>query len=453
MDSLEYSKKIANNIQSIGGRMYYVGGYVRDKFLNVISKDIDVEVFNISAEKLKEILSNYGIVNEFGASFGIYKVSGIDIDFAIARKETKIGNKHTDFNVEVDPSISLYDAAKRRDFTANSIMQDVLTGQIIDNFNGVNDIKNKIIRYVDKDTFIQDSLRAFRACQFAARFNFKIDDDTIKLCKDMDYSLVTKERIMTELEKALLKSNKPSIFFDYANKMGLLSRFFSPLDKLIGIKQNPIYHPEGDAYTHTMCVLDNAAKLKDKSHYPLALMLSAICHDLGKITTTKVVDGKIISYGHENELYLTEKFLKNLTNNKDLINSVKILVKNHMRPNAIVNDITTDKAIRKIIVESDSKLVNISDLLLLSKADRLGRNILYEQDYANDKYIDNWWNEKLYKVNNNSYKIYPIITGKDLIDLGYLPNSKFKEILKYAFDMQIEGMQKNEIIEKIKEKY
>lgn len=453
MDIIDYAQKIAYDIQSAGGRMYYVGGYVRDKLLNIDSKDIDVEIFNISSQKLKDILSKYGNVNEFGASFGIYKVSNIDIDFALARKETKIGSKHTDFDVEIAPNISLYDAAKRRDFTINSIMQDIITGKIIDNFNGIKDLQDKVICYVDKDTFIQDSLRPLRACQFAARFNFKIDENTIDLCKHMDYTQLTKERVMIELEKALLKADKPSIFFYYANKMGLLSKFFSPINKLIGVEQNPIYHPEGDVYTHTMCVLNRAEKFKNSSNYPLALMFSAICHDLGKITTTKIINGKITSYGHENELYLTENFLKSLTNNKDLISSVKILVKNHMRPNSLVNDKTTDKAIRKLIVESDSKLVNIYDLLLLARADRLGRNVLNNKDYIEDKYIDNWWRAKLKEVNRSSEKIIPIVNGNDLITLGYFPNLQFTEMLKYAFDLQLDGKNKLEIIEKIKEKY
>lgn len=446
-NDIEAAKKIASDISKLNGKMYFVGGYVRDKLLGIQSKDIDVEVYNIEPDTLKKVLSKYGYVNEFGASFGIFKISGINIDFAMPRKERNLGSGHKDFKIDVDPYMSEYDASKRRDFAMNALMQDVLTDKIIDNFGGIDDINKKVISHIDDKTFVEDSLRALRACEFAARFNFRIADRTILLCKSIDYSNIPKERVFLELEKALLKSDRPSIFFESARKMNLLARFFNPMQKLIGLNQNPKYHPEGDVYTHTMMVLDQAAKLKSKSNYPIALMLSAICHDLGKITTTKVIDSKITSYGHENELYLTDMFLKNLTDNNDLIKSVKILVKNHMRPNSLVDSKTTDKAIRRLIVDCSSKLVNINDVLLLAKADRLG--IATPTDHIDDQKIDDWWKLKLEKVNASKPKIKPLVTGDDLIKLGFKPNKKFKEILNYAFSLQINGLNRSQIIQKV----
>ena len=448
-ENITIAKKIAKDIKKKNGRMFYVGGYVRDKILNPFItdiKDIDVEVFNISPEELKTILSNYGTVDEFGISFGILKIHGINIDFSMPRKEKSVGIGHRAFEVVVDPYMSMIDSARRRDFTINSILEDVLTGERFDYFGGIEDIKNKTIKHVDDVTFIEDELRVLRACQFAARFSFKIANETVSLCKQTSTLSIPKERIYGELEKALLKSTKPSIFFEYAKEIGFLKDILSPMDKLIGLKQNPVYHPEGDVWKHTMMVIDEAAVLRDKSNYPIAFMLASVCHDLGKITTTQVLEnGDIISYHHENDMEIIDCFLKNITNNNDLISSVKLLVKTHMRPNIIASNESTDKSIRKLIVDTSGKLVNIYDAILLSKADRLGRTI---NNISTDE-LEQWWKNRLTKVNGEKTKIEPLIKGSDLISMGYNQGKEFKYILDKAFKLQIDGLSKDEIIQKL----
>lgn len=446
--NIQILKEIAEEIKNNNGRLYYVGGFVRDQLMNKENKDVDVEVFGINTDELISILSKYGTVDQIGSSFGILKVYGLNIDFGFPRKEKNTGLSHKDFEIKIDPYMTTLEAAKRRDFTINALMQDVLTGEIIDHFNGIQDIQNKIIRYVDKKTFAEDELRVLRACQFASRFSFKIDENTIKLCKTLDCTNLPKERIYAEVEKALLKAEKPSIFFEYAREIGILSKIFSPMDKLIGVEQEPKWHPEGDVWTHTMMVIDQAAKLREKSNYPIAYMLSAVCHDLGKITTTRHLNGKIVSYNHENELHLTKSFLKNITNNNDLIHSVLILVKNHMRPNILAKNNSSDKAVRKLIVETSGKLVNIQDEILLAKADRTGRGSDDMQTYN----IDDWWKEKLATVNENKTTIKPLVTGEDLINMGYSQGKELGETLKYAFKLQISGMSKDEILKNIKRK-
>jgi tRNA nucleotidyltransferase (CCA-adding enzyme) len=450
-NNITIAKKIAEDIKNKNGRMFYVGGYVRDKILdpsNTNIKDIDVEVFNIKPEELKSILSKYGIVDEFGVNFGIIKIHGINIDFSMPRKEKNIGEGHKNFEVSVDPYMSIIDSARRRDFTINAILEDVLTGERFDFFNGILDIENKIIRHIDDKTFVEDELRVLRACQFAARFDFKIANETINLCRQININTLSlpKERVFGELEKALLKSDKPSIFFEYAKEIGFLKDMFFPIDKLIGLKQNPVYHPEGDVWNHTMLVIDEAAKLKNKSNYPIAFMIAALCHDLGKIFTTKVLEnGKIVSYNHENDMDVISRFLKNITNNKDLISSVKLLVKNHMRPNILVKENSTDKAIRKLIVDTSGKIVNIYDAILLSKADRLGRNI----NEINNSSLEIWWKNRLSKVIGEKTTLEPLIKGRDLISMGFVPNREFKDMLDRAFKLQIEGFDKKEILQKL----
>jgi len=442
------AKKIAQEIKDKNGRMFFVGGYVRDQIINKENKDIDVEVFGLSVNELTDILSNYGVIDEVGISFGIFKIHGIDIDFSMPRKEKSIGVKHKDFQINIDPNMSILEASRRRDFTMNALLQDALTGEIIDNFNGIQDIQNKVIQHIDENTFIQDELRVLRACQFAARFNFRISEDTLKLCKKLDCTNLAKERIYIEVEKALLNTDKPSIFFEYARQLGLLNKIFAPMDKLIGVEQSPIHHPEGDVWTHTMMVIDEAAKLRKKSNYPIALMLASVCHDLGKITTTRHLHGRIVSYNHENELHLTKKFLKNITNNNDLTCSVMLLVKNHMRPNILAKNNSSDKAIRRLIVDTSSKIVNIKDVILLSKADRMGR----DTSDLNILDIDEWWKDRIATVNENKTTIDPLVTGKDLTQMGYIQGEEIGVILKQAFELQICGFSKEEILKKIKNK-
>lgn len=446
---LNILKDIAIDISNQGGIAFFVGGYVRDKILGKVSKDIDIEVFNITAKNLENILSQYGKVSSFGNKFGVFKIHGINIDFSLPRKEKNIGLKHQDFEIEIDSCLDLKSASIRRDFTINSIMQNVLTEEIIDNWNGIDDINNKCIRHIDSNTFVQDELRVLRACQFAARFNFEISEETINLCKRIDCSHLPKERIFSEIEKTLLQSNKPSIFFEYCRKIGLLSNLFSPIDKLINLKQNPIYHPEGDVWTHTMMVLDEGAKIRERSNYEIAFMLACICHDLGKITTTRTKNGRIISYNHENQLHLTEKFLNNITDNKDLIKSVKILVRNHMRPNILIKQNSSNKAIRKLIVDTSGKLVNIKDCILLSKADRMGRS--YDEVSNND--IEKWWEDRLLEVNNRELTIIPLVNGKDLLEMGFTQGIMIGNALKYAFKLQIEGLEREDILKLVKDKY
>lgn len=237
---------IAQKIYENGGTAYFVGGYVRDKLLGRENKDIDIEVHNISAENLETILSEFGEVMKFGASFGVYNIKGYDIDFALPRTERKTGEKHTDFEVTADPYMSTEKASKSRDFTINALMENVLTGEIIDHWHGRDDLYAGIIRHVDNETFKEDTLRILRAAQFSARFEFDIAEETIEFCKQLDLSELSRERVFTETEKALMKSEKPSIFFEQLLRMGHLDYWFSELKALIGTKQNEMYHQEGE---------------------------------------------------------------------------------------------------------------------------------------------------------------------------------------------------------------
>lgn len=227
-DSIAY--KIAKKVAEKGGKTYYVGGFVRDELLNINNKDIDIEVHGINPEELYSILCEVGKPQTYGKNFGIYSLAHENIDIAMPRTEKNTGRGHKDFEVYVDPYIDLNKAIKRRDFTINAIYKDVLTNQIIDPYNGVEDLKNKVIRHVDSKSFVEDPLRVLRAAQFASRFNFEILDKTIELCKTIDTTSLSMQRVEEELKKALFKSKKPSMFFKWLEKMNQLNYYFNDVN-------------------------------------------------------------------------------------------------------------------------------------------------------------------------------------------------------------------------------
>ena len=440
MNELLLVKRIALDIKQKGGKTYFVGGFVRDKLLGIENKDIDIEVFGITPSQLKDILSKYGEVDEVGASFGILMIKGIDIDFAMPRTERKTSTGHKGFDITINPFLSLEEATKRRDFTINAFMEDVLSGEIIDLWNGKKDLDSKTIRHIDDHTFIEDPLRVLRACQFASRFNFSIDTKTLELCKTIDITSLAKERVFEELKKALLKSSKPSIFFNYLYDMNKLDYFFKEVKLLKGISQPKVHHPEGDVWNHTLMVVDECAKLKSLSSNSIAFMLSGLCHDLGKVNSTKIDEnGKITSIGHDiNGVELTVSLLSRLTKDKKLISYVSNMTELHMRPNMLAKSNSSFKASRRMY----SKSVQPKDLILLAKADHLGR--LNSEPY--DTY-EIWLNSRLDDFYNVCSE--PLLTGKDLIEMGYKPSKEFKEILNNAFNLQMSGLSKFQIIKQL----
>lgn len=210
-----------------------------------------------------------------------------------------------------------------------------------------------------------------------------------------------KQIIREELEKVLLNEEKPSIYFEELKNKNYLDEYFPEIKALIGVVQSPIHHPEGDVFVHTMMVVDEAAKLRDKAKNQFGFMLSALCHDFGKVLTTQIKeDGKIISYNHERAgLKSVRNFLDRITNKDevDLRNYVLNMTKFHMQPNQLANQNSKLKSTRKLF----SQVICPEDLILLAKADALGRSV--NQDYGpKESYLrrglEDFYNEK-FKMN------------------------------------------------------
>lgn len=417
---------IAKAIANVGGRAYYAGGYVRDYILaEPDAKDIDIEIFNLSTEQITDILAGYGEVFLSGQAYPVIKIKG---------------HPELDFTTPKNPRLSLYEACQRRDFTINSMLMDVLTGEIIDEANARKDIDNKLIRHTSARIFEDDPLRAYRACQLAARLDFKIHPDTIKLIQGTDLNDIKSERIYEEFSKLLMRSNTPSIGLRYMQETGILNRMHPSLFKLVGCQQSPLHHPEGDVWEHTLLVVDQAAELKDKSHYPLPLMFAALLHDTGKPQSTRITEEKVTAYGHDVcGATVAAEFMRQITTNTRLINSVSTLTREHMRPVLLYKERerVSDKALCKLI-----NRVDFHELMLLAEADFKGRTVERNFDAVKD-----WFNDRFQAMGiDPEQKIKPLVNGQDLIQLGYKPGKHMGQILNKAFELQLEGKNREEIL-------
>ncbi len=440
---------IAEHLAKSGMRAVVVGGAVRDTLLSIECKDWDIEVYNTETiESLESILSHFGTVNSVGKSFGVLKlkVDNYEYDFSLPRVEKKVAPGHKGFCVEHNGALDFKEAARRRDFTINALGYDILQKRVLDPYSGRQDLEQRVLRVVDAKTFVDDPLRLYRAIQFAARFEFKLESKTEELCKQMLESgmldELPKERVWGEWQKSLLKSQKPSIAFELMRELGVLKRYFPELSAITGVEQEPKYHPEGDVWTHTMMSLDKMVVLLDNSKIEdeklkLKLLLATLCHDLGKATTTETVDGRIRSIGHERAgVEPTRELLYRLTNEHSFIESILPLVEHHLKPAQLFIGTAKAPAIRRL-----AKRVNISELVMVATADFLGRTT----KEAQSGYFEagEWLLKEAKELQVAVKPLDNIVTGKDLIALGISPSPLFREILNDVYNKLMEGSLKS----------
>lgn len=438
-DVTSKAEEIAERVHAIGGSAYYVGGYVRDRLLGRDSKDIDIEIHGITEDALIELLSDMGETASFGRSFGIHTLRGTGIDIALPRTERSTGQGHRQFDVSVDPFIGTEAASSRRDFTINALMQDVLTGEILDYHGGREDLEKGIIRHVSDASFADDPLRVLRAASFASRLGFAIAEETASLCRSIDISQLSSERIEEELAKALLGSDSPSVFFEELRRMDQLSFWFPELEALIDLPQDPLYHPEGDVWVHTMEVIDRAAALRDKTDEPLSFMLLCLCHDFGKAVTTELIKGRYHAYQHEVKgIPVIESFLRRIVKEKSIRRYVTGMVPLHMRPNVAAFSKPSVKSTNRLFYEAASP----GDLVYFAICDK--PVLAGEENFTGDS--DFLW-ERLSVFEATMAK--PHITGKDLIEAGISPGEELGRLLDYALKLRLAGIDKDQAMKQV----
>ena len=290
---------IAESVRVAGGRALVVGGYVRDHLLGTPSKDIDVEVFGIDGPTLAATLERFGPVRNVGRAFSVFRVQGLDVDFSLPQSSsTSDRERRSRSNPDRDPELDFEAAARRRDLTINAMALDPISGEIIDPHGGRGDLERKCLRATDPDRFGDDPLRGLRVARFIATLGLAPDEPLIELCRSLDLTETAPERIFDELSRCLVEGTTPSRGLEFLRHTALL-RFFPELAALVGVAQDHEWHPEGDVWTHTMMVIDAAARLRQQDDDDLALMLGALCHDLGKPASTVQQRGRIRSPSHD----------------------------------------------------------------------------------------------------------------------------------------------------------
>lgn len=456
---LEPANELAMRIKSMGGQALLVGGFVRDSLTGMVSKDADMEVYGVDADTLERTLHQLypEKVDTVGRSFGVLKVflgDGLDLDVSIPRRESKTGSGHKGFAVTGDPNMSVKEAARRRDFTMNSLAADPLTGQIVDSFGGMDDIKNKILRVTDPERFQDDPLRVYRAVQFAARLGFTIEPKSFELMREMvergDLDELSPERVTEELKKLLLKSERPSVGFEYMRELGIIERDYPELHSLIGVEQEPEWHPEGDVWIHTMMVLDQAATIsKDFSpEERLQITVGALVHDLGKPPTTKRMEKhgvmRITSLGHEEAgVEPAKQLLGRFIFGDEVERAAVAAARDHLKPGMLhrawekgeLNDEQYANALRKWLKRSLP--ISWRVLLAASESDYRGRTLpgVQTEPYAAGEHAA----RVILERGLDKEAATPLVQGRDLIALGLKPGPIFRRLIDKIEHARDEG--------------
>lgn len=422
------------------GIAYLVGGAVRDILMGLEINDLDIEVHNINPETLFDLLKKITEVNYVGKSFGVIKMAHTPVDWSLPRSDSS-GRKPL---VTINPNMPIEEALKRRDLTMNAMAINLKTYELIDPFNGYKHMQEKILSSPDVSFFVEDPLRFYRIMQFMGRFDMQPDKALEDACKNINISNVSIERKEQEFDKLMLKSKKPSIGLRWLKKIDRLKEILPELYKTIGVEQDPIWHPEGDVFEHSMQALDASATINlDNNKDKLTLMYSALCHDLGKVNTTKKINGRIHSYGHEvTGAILAASMMRRITTVKYLIDRIKILVRHHMAPGQLVKQ-NASLAAYKRLANKLSPLANLDILSELAYADISGRNGTGDLTIV----------EKFKEFAQKAHVFYkpeePILTGRDILDI-IKPGPKMGKLLKFIYIQQIEaGIKDKETLKKI----
>jgi tRNA nucleotidyltransferase (CCA-adding enzyme) len=435
-------RRVIDALAARGGRPFIVGGAVRDALLGLPAKDLDIEVFGLPADAVREALAAFGPVNAVGEAFVVFKLSGLEgvegaVDVSLPRRDSKAGPGHRGILAMGDPSLSLEEASRRRDFTINALLFDPIRGEVHDPHGGARDLEARILRAVDASHFGEDPLRALRAVQLAARFELAVDPATAELCRSMPLRELPAERVLGEIEKLMLEARRPSIGLRLMKEWGMLPVLAPELAPLADTPQDPVWHPEGDVWTHTLLAVDQATPLLDGLDRPraLAVMLAILAHDLGKPETTERSEGRVRSHGHEEAgVPLAESLLDrwgvHTLHGYDVRGQVLGLVGNHLKPGQLYDDRerVSDGAIRRLARKCEPAL-----LYRVARADCLGRT----GDFP--PVAMEWFLERVQQLEVAERPPRPILMGRHVVAMGVAPGPEVGRIVHAVYERQLDG--------------
>ena len=380
--------ELARIFQEAGGRALLVGGAVRDALMRRPVKDFDLEVHNLPSTRVLELLQGVCEVDTVGMSFGVIKVKHLDLDISLPRRENKTGAGHRGFLVELDPELTLAEAAARRDFTLNAIMYDPLSGEILDPHGGMADLEKKVLRHVSSH-FSEDPLRVLRGMQFAGRMAFDFAPETVQLCSEISQAELPLERIGSEWEKMLLQGKS-------------ISRGMAFLQQCRWIK----YYPElealsPDLWQNTLDLLEHCAQLRtNERQKDLVLMGSALTAFISE----------------------RERFCRRLWNRQELISRIAAHTESFALFSRMqAHEITLPQIRRAAFSLKGTELLS----LLLQGAGQEEKAALTAQ-LAREEEIDDRAPE-------------PLLSGRHCVELGISPGPLMGSLLKKCFEAQLEG--------------
>lgn len=439
------AKPLARAIRDeLAGRVLVVGGFVRDRLLGIPpSQDIDLEVYGVGMDDLVAYLATIGIVQTVGRAFGVVKFvpsrhlfpmasAELVIDIALPRTDNKNGTGHRGFVVCSDPHLSFRDAFSRRDLTINSMGLDPLTGEIIDPFEGQKDLAAHRLRATSPQHFSEDPLRALRVAQFAARLQCVPDQELQILCRKISLDELPAERITAEFNKLMLQGVQPSRGLSFLQQTGLI-KYFPEIAALQGVPQNTTWHPEGDVWTHTLLVIDQAAELRPHAEpYADVLMYAALCHDLGKPACTQTIDGTVHARGHEKYDAPVRSFLGKLTLSAQMVEHILTLVHHHLQPYRLPDQHAGAAAYRRLARAITP--LPLSLLGLLARADLRGRGAsVRHREVVIDDFL-----RAAKEANVKDHPVQEKVLGRHLIAKGMQPGPYMHAILRACRDYQDE---------------
>ncbi len=423
------------------GRAYLVGGCVRDALLGSELKDIDIEVFGVGYERLASALRRHGRVDLVGRAFGVAKVTldGAVYDFSIPRRDSKTGQGHRGFGIELEPDISPRDAAARRDFTVNALMLDPRSGELLDFFGGQADLEHRTLRHTSP-AFDEDPLRVLRGMQFASRFQLTPAPETLERCRAMVSTCaeLPAERVREEWFKWAARSTLPSAGLRFLEATGWMVHF-PEIAAMRGVPQDPEWHPEGDVFEHTLHALDALVRLTEWRDAPeptrMVWSLAVLTHDLGKATCTQKAERqgrqRIISPGHEIEsARLAESFLNRIQAPHAMTQRVLPLVANHMAHFQEASDRVVRRLARRLQPET------VQALSVVMTADASGRPPKPAQ-VPETVTVLVAAAERL-RIADTAPR--PLLLGRHLLALGLTPGPEIGRWTQAGFEAQLDGV-------------
>lgn len=420
---------------------YLVGGCVRDALLGLPCKDFDVEVFGVDAEALGRALARWGRVDVVGRAFGVMKLttpSGATFDFSLPRRDSKVGPGHRGFEIRCDPDLTPPEAAARRDFTLNALMYDPRRNEVLDFFGGLTDLQQRVLRHTSP-AFVEDPLRVLRGMQLAARFDLTPAPETVELCRQMKpgYAELAVERVRDEWFKWAAQSLRPSAGLQFLLATEWLEHF-PELHVMVGVPQEPAWHPEGDVFTHTCHCCDALVRLPEwqQADVPtrIVLSLAVLLHDAGKAATTQrqLQDGqeRIVSPRHDEESErLAAAFLERLRAPRAIAERVLPLVRHHM----VHVQAVTDRSVRRLAKRLEPE--TIANLCVVLSADAQGRP---PQPPRVPSAVPALL-AKAAQLHVRQSAPKPILMGRHLLAAGLQPGPALGRMLAAAYEAQLEG--------------